>query len=158
MIIKGTKVALLNCTRNPSYIQTVCVLFSHMELSKFDRILQSLAALDDISWSGDVHSYQVSVMNAVLEVRSCRADITHLIMARTVKSFEGKSKTVQYKIAEIFNSGVAIDETLNLYDIVQSVCTDIATVGDTKKSMNSITDDVNVISAATDIRNLSAGS
>ena len=116
--IKGTKAALLNCTRNPSYVQAVCVLFNHMELSKFDRILQSLAALDDISWSGDVHNYQVSVMNAVREVRSCRVNITHLILACIVKSFEGKSKTVQYKIAEKINSGVAIDETLNIYDNV----------------------------------------
>jgi hypothetical protein len=113
-----------------------------MELSKFDRILPSLTALDEISWSGDVHGYQVGVMNAIHEVRACRANITHLILARIVKSFEGKSKTVQYKIAEIINSGVETDDTLNLYDIVQSICTDIATVGDTKKSVNSILDEV----------------
>ena len=49
---------------------------------------------------------------------------------------------MQYKIAEIINSGVVIDESLNIFDIIQSICSDIATVGDTKGQVNSITDDV----------------
>ena len=140
MVIKGSKASLLSCVRNPSYVQAIYVLVNHMELSKFERILRALNSLDGLAWKGDVHEYQVDVMNAVREVRSCQANITHLILARIVKSFEGQSKTVQYTIAEIINSGVAIDDTLNLYDIVQSVCADIATVGDTKQAVNSIMD------------------
>ena len=80
-------------------------------------------------------------MNAVREIRACQANMTHLILSRIVKSFEGKSKTIQYKVVEIINSGVDIDETLNLYDIIHSICYDIATVGDTKQSVNSIVDE-----------------
>ena len=39
MVIKGTNAALLNCIRNPAYVQTICVLFNHMGPSGVDRIL-----------------------------------------------------------------------------------------------------------------------
>jgi hypothetical protein len=141
MVIKGIKAALLNCVKNPSYVQAMCVLMHRMEMSRFERISQALSGLDYIQWKGDARTYQVDVMNAVREIRACQANMTHLILSRIVKSFEGKSKTVQYKVAEIINSGVDIDETLNLYDIIHSICYDIATVGDTKQSVNSIVDE-----------------
>jgi hypothetical protein len=55
-----------------------------------------------------------------------------------MKAFEGKSRSVQYKIATIINSGVAIDDTLNVYDIIQSICSDMATVGDVKTTVNQV--------------------
>lgn len=102
-----------------------------MEMSRFERTSQALSGLDYIQWKGVARTYQVDVMNAMREIRACQANMTHLILSRIVKSFEGKSKTIQYKVVEIINSGVDIDETLNLYDIIQSICYDIATVGDT---------------------------
>ena len=72
------------------------------------------------------------------ELDNTGATITHLIMCQLMKSFEGKSKTVQFKIAEDFNMhkmDVSSPE-INLYDMymVQGYCADlaIATVGESK--------------------------
>jgi hypothetical protein len=142
MVVKGSKSSLLTCVMFPSYVQAVCVMISHMDISKYDRIIRAIFGLDQLTFNGDVHVFQVKAMSVIREVRASKANITHLILTRLMRAFEGKSKTVQYKIAEIINSGVEIDETLNLYDIIQSLCSDIATVGDVKASVNSVTDDV----------------
>ena len=113
-----------------------------MNISKYDRITRSIFALDGLKYQGDVHKFQIAAMDAIREVRATKANITHLILTRLMKAFEGKSKTVQYKIAEIINSGEEIDETLNLFDIIQSLCSNIATVGDVKNTVNSVMDDV----------------
>ena len=47
-----------------------------------------------------------------------------------MKSFEGKSKTVQFKIAQDFNKMDVGHPEINLYDMVQGYCADLATVGD----------------------------
>ena len=141
MIVKGTKCALLMHVRFPSYVQGVCILINHIDISKYDRITKSIFAMDKLVFQGDVHKFQVQAMEAIRELRSSKANMTHLILTRLMKAFDGKSKTVQYRIAEIINSGVEIDETLNLFDIIQSLCSDIATVGDVKAVVNSITDE-----------------
>ena len=142
MVVKGSKAGIITCVMFPSYIQAVCVLVEHMNISKYDRITRSIFALDQLSYQGDVHKFQVAAMDAIREVRATRANITHLILTRLMKAFEGKSKTVQYKIADIINSGESIDESLNLFDIIQSICSDIATVGDVKSTVNSVMDDI----------------
>ena len=49
-----------------------------------------------------------------------------------MKSFEGKSKAVQFKIAEDSNKMDVNSPEVNLYDMVQGYCADLATVGDSK--------------------------
>ena len=49
-----------------------------------------------------------------------------------MKSFEGKSKAVQFKIAEDFNKMDVNSPEINLYDMVQGYCADLATVGESK--------------------------
>ena len=49
-----------------------------------------------------------------------------------MKVFDGKSKTVQFKIADDFNKMDVDDPDINLYDLVQGYCADLATVGDSK--------------------------
>ena len=53
-----------------------------------------------------------------------------------MKAFDhdGRSKTVQFKIAEDFNRLDLDDENMyiNLYDLVQSYCANLATVDDSK--------------------------
>ena len=66
------------------------------------------------------------------ELDNTRATITHLIMSQLMKSFEGKSKAVQFKIAEDFNKMDVNSPEVNLYDMVQGYCADLATVGDSK--------------------------
>ena len=50
-------------------------------------------------------------------------------MIKLVKAFDGKSKAIQFKIADDFNNKV-IDESLNVFDLVQKYCADLASVGD----------------------------
>ena len=142
MVVKGSKSGIITCVLFPSYIQAVCVLVEHMNISKYDRITRSIFALDRLTYTGDVHKFQVSAMDVIREVRATKANITHLILTRLMKAFEGKSKTVQYKIADIINLGQTIDESLNLFDIIQSICSDIATVGDVKSTVNSVLDEL----------------
>ena len=106
MVVKGSKGAIITCVLFPSYVQAVCVLVEHMNISKYDRITKSIFALDRLVYNGDVHKFQVSAMEAIKEVRASKANITHLILTRLMKAFEGKSKTVQYKIAEVIISGI----------------------------------------------------
>ena len=162
MVVKGSKTSLLTCVMFPSYVQAICVLINHMDISKYDRITRSIFDLDKLVYTGDVHAFQVTAMNVIREVRASKANMTHLILTRLMKAFEGKSKAVQYKIAEIINSGVEINETLNLFDIIQSLCSDIATVGDVKLMSSFLLIQLwknrSVISVSTSTRRLTAGS
>ena len=51
-------------------------------------------------------------------------------MCQLMKAFEGKSKTVQFKIAEDISRLDLDDPNINLYDLVQGYCADLATMGD----------------------------
>ena len=68
------------------------------------------------------------------ELDTTRASVTHLIMTlcQLMKAFDGKSKAVQFKIADDFNKMDVDHPDINLYDVVQGYCADIATVGDSK--------------------------
>ena len=48
-------------------------------------------------------------------------------------AFDGKTKSIQYKIASDINSQV-VDDSLNVYDLIQGYCADIAAVGDGRQS------------------------
>ena len=50
MVVKGSKSAILTCVMFPSYIQAVCVLVEHMNISRYDRITRSIFALDRLVW------------------------------------------------------------------------------------------------------------
>ena len=57
MVVKGSKAALLMCVMAPSYVQAVCVLVNHMDISKYDRITRSIFNLDQLTYVGDVHTF-----------------------------------------------------------------------------------------------------
>jgi hypothetical protein len=46
----------------------------------------------------------------------------------------GRSKAIQYRIADDINH-LQIDDNLNIFDLIQRYCADIASVGDGKKNM-----------------------
>jgi hypothetical protein len=138
MIVKGSKASMLDCVMKPSYVQGVIVLINHMDISKFDRITAAIFRMDRLQYNGDVHAFQIEATQAFKEVTACQANMVHLMLTRLMKAFEGKSRSVQYKIATTINSGVAIDESLNIYDIIQSICSDMATVGDVKNTVNNV--------------------
>ena len=71
-------------------------------------------------------------MNLIVPVDTTQAPVTHLILCQLRKACDGKSKAVQYKIADAFNRMYVDDPNINLYDLVQGYCADLATVGDSK--------------------------
>ena len=57
---------------------------------------------------------------------------------KIMHAFDGKNKSIQYKIASDINSTI-VDDSLNIYDTIQGYCADIAAVGDGRQStVNSI--------------------
>ena len=127
--VKGSRNSLIPCVTFPSYVHAMCVLSKHMDISKTDRILRAIGAWDKLLFKGNVASYQTEVMSLKRELDASGANITHFMMGKIMRSFDGKSKTVQFKIAEDLNTR-QIDETLNVYDLVQTYCADLASVGD----------------------------
>lgn len=133
--VKGSKNALLSCVKFPSYVQAICVLYKHMDISRNDRKLRALEAADRLTYKGDVQVYMVDAVRIIRELKDSKCSMTDYMLTRIIKSFEGKSKTTQYKIAEFINSH-QVDENTNLFDLVQQVCADIASVGDSKAHAN----------------------
>ena len=127
--IKGSKQALLQNVTFPSYVQAVIVLVKHMDMSKMARIGHAFSELDNLTFNGDVHRFQTEFISVKRELDSTQATITHLIMSQLMKAFEGKSKAVQFKIAEDFNKMDVNSPEVNLYDMVQGYCADLETVG-----------------------------
>ena len=96
------------------------------------RIGHAFTGLHNLVFHGDVHRFQSDFLSVKREIVTTRATITHSIMCQLIKSFEGKSKTVQFKIAEDFNKMDVGNPDIYLYDMVQGYCADLATVGDSK--------------------------
>ena len=138
MNVKGSKHSLLASVTFPSYVQAILILDKHMGISKMDRIVRAFSSLDKLTYAGDALKFQTEALGLKRELDLCGANITHYFMCRLMKAFDGKSKTVQFKIASDFNEKV-IDSTLNVYDLVQKYCSELASVGDgTPKQVNVI--------------------
>jgi hypothetical protein len=141
MNVKGTKQALLDNVTFPSYIQGMIVLDKHMNISKMDRIMAAYGTFDDLKWKGNALDFQTTVMTAKRELDLCNAGKEHYVLCKLMRAFDGKSKTIQFAIAEDFNN-LTIDSTLNIHDLVQKYCSMLATVGDgVSASVNMVAED-----------------
>ena len=137
MSVKGGKSILLDCVQWPSYIQAMCILYKHSDISKNDRITRAFNTMDKLTYNGDVQVWQADAMSSVRELFESGASIMHYALSRILASFNGKLKTIQYKIAEDMNSR-EIDNMTNIFDMVQSYATDIASVGDSRHAANAV--------------------
>ena len=61
-------------------------------------------------------------------------------LSRIMKSFDGKSKSLQYKIAQDINAKKN-DEDNNIFDMIQGYCADVASVGDSRLAANFVEED-----------------
>ena len=75
----------------------------------------------NLVFHGDVHRFQSDFLGVKRELDTTGATITHLIMCQLMKPFEGKSKTVQFKIAEDFNKMDVGQPGINLYDMGKAI-------------------------------------
>ena len=146
LAVKGAKNIMLDCVQFPSYVQGIIVLFRHADISKNDRITRAFESMDALSFNGDALVWQSEAMRKTRELFDSGASIMHYVLSRVMKSFDGKLKTIQYKIAEDINRTVINDHT-NVFDMVQSCAADIASVGDSKAPAMQVQTDGNVSSA-----------
>jgi len=103
MSIKGSKQGLLSCVTFPSYVQAVCVLVKHMGISRMSRIMVAFNKLDQLQFTGDTLQFQSLFLAVKRELDNTQANLSHFVMCKLMKAFEGRSKTIQFKIAEDFN-------------------------------------------------------
>ena len=129
MAIKGGKTILLECVQFPSYIQAICVLYRHSDISRNDRIAHAFEGMDSLVFNGDILKWQSDAVRKFRELFDSGASIMHYGLSRVMKSFNGKLKTIQYKIAQDLNSR-EIDEHTNVFDMIQEYAAAVASVGD----------------------------
>ena len=138
MSIKGSKEALGQCVTFPSHvqavIQAVIVLVKHnvMNISKMHRTTAAFEKLESLLYNRDTLQFPSNFLACKGEINTRRATVTHLAMCQLMKASEGKSKTVQSKIVEVFNRLNLDDSHIDLYNLVQGYCADLAIVGDSK--------------------------
>ena len=145
MAIKGSKVVLLDCIKWPSYVCyvcAICALYKHCDISWTDHIVRAFDSMDKLSYNGDAHQWQADAMSSIRELFDSGASMMHYSLCRILRSFNGKLKTIQYRIAEDMN-GQEINDKTNIYDMVQKYATDIASVADSKSLVNLANDDDN---------------
>ena len=75
MNIKGSKASLLECVAFPSYVQAICVLHKHMDISKSDRKTQAFASMDKLQLKTDVKSWHIEAISAVQELLDSKCTI-----------------------------------------------------------------------------------
>ena len=130
MGMEGSKQALPQCVTFPSYVQAVIVLVRHMLISRMRRIGHAFSGLHDQSlfFHGDVLRFQSGFLAVKRELDTTRASVAHLAICQLMKAFDGKSKTVPFKIADGF---IKIDldvPNINPCGLVQGYCAGLATV------------------------------
>ena len=98
-------------------------------------------SLEMLNYHGDVHAYEVDAMKKIHEFFEAKVSIEDAILMRVMNSFEGKSKTIQHKIADDINSPEGITEDTNVFDMVHGYCRALATVGDGKSHSITVVND-----------------
>ena len=134
MCVKGSKNVLLQCVKFPSYIQGMCILFKHCDISRNDRISRSFDDMDTLSFDGDAQRWEIDAISRVRNLYESGGQMVHYALSRVMKSFDGKLKHVQYKIAEDMNN-MEIDDNTNIFDMLQGYASLIASVGDSKSAV-----------------------
>lgn len=135
--LKGSKAHLLRSVTMPSYVQAICVLAKHIDLSRNDRKTKAFEAMRKLELKGDVHEWQIQAVAALGELQDSKCTILDFALICVMDSLGGKSKTMQYKVAEDINK-MEINDSTNVYDMIQNYAAAIASVGDAKpKPVNS---------------------
>ena len=137
----GSKSVLLDCTQDQSYIQGMCLLYKHCDISRNDRIHNAFNGMDSFRFKASAQEWAITSITAVKELFDSRASLLHYCLTRVMHSLDGKHKTVQYKIAEDLNA-LSADDDVNIYDLIQTYASMIASVGEsTPKPALAIQDD-----------------
>ena len=126
-LIKGPKAVILDSVSFPSYIQGICLLVKHCEINKNDCIQKAFQGVDGIELKDDAMSWATTSMARIKELLDSRAGITHYILKSLMTSLDGKSKTMQAKIAEDM-AALDPDDEINIYDLLQTYATQLSSI------------------------------
>ena len=127
-LVKGSKAVILDSVSFPSYIQGICLLVKHCEINRNNRIQKAFQGVDTIELKDDAMSWATTSMVRIKELLDSRAGITHYILKSLMGSLDGKSKTVQAKIAEDM-AALDPDDEVNIYDLLQTYATQLSSIG-----------------------------
>ena len=75
----------------------------------------------------------------IRELTAAKCTVVDYFLHKMMRAFDGKNKSIQYKVANDMNSMVT-DRDSNIYDTIQRYCADIAAVGDSRQSQVHIVD------------------
>ena len=98
----------------------------------------AFSRLQNLFFHGDVLRFQSDFLAVKHELDTTWASITHLVICQLIKAFDGKSKTVQLKIADDFTMIILDDPNINVYDLVQGYRADLATLGDSTRKCHAV--------------------
>ena len=70
--------------------------------------------LEQMNYHGDVYAYKVGSMKKIREVFEAKVTIEDVILMRAMRSFEGKSRTIQPKITDDINLPEGITENTSV--------------------------------------------
>ena len=138
----GTKRCVIECVKEHSYIQGMCLLYKHCDITRNDRISRAFTGMDNIRFGGDAQVWATTCIMSHRELHDSKASMRHYSLQKIMHSLDGKAKTVQYRIAEDMNA-LSADDTINIYDLIQEYASMIASVGDSSpKPVMGVQDDL----------------
>ena len=105
-----------------------------MILAIADRISRSFDDMNTLSFDGDAQRWETDAISRVRNLYESGGKICHYALSRIMKSFDGKLKHVQYRIAEDVNN-MEIDDNINIFDMLQGYASLIASVRDSKAAV-----------------------
>ena len=138
----GTKRCVIECVKEHSYIQVMCLLYKHCDITRNDRISRAFTGMVNIRFGGDAQAWATTCIMSHRELHDSKASMRHHSLEKIMHSVDGKAKTVHYRIAEDMNA-LSADDTINIYDLIQEYASMIASVGDSSpKPVMGVQDDL----------------
>ena len=110
-----------------------------MDLAKSGREVDAFNQMDKLEHKGDVQQWQIDSVTYITDLLDSKATIMDYVLHCVMKSLAGKSKTIQYRIADDINKN-EINDATNIFDVIQDYATAMATVGDGKSKPTNFID------------------
>ena len=84
--------------------------------------------MDKLQLKNDVKAWHIEAITAIQELFDSKCTIMDYALMCVMKSLAGKSKTIQYKVADDINNNTITDAT-NVFDMIQGYSAAMASVG-----------------------------
>ena len=117
--VKGIKSELLSSVMFPSYVQGMIVLYKHMEINRTDRKVRTFSQAEALTFDGDVQKFQIKATCMIRELCAAKCTLMDYALHKVMRAFDGKNKSIQYKIASDINN-MTIDGDTNICDMIQA--------------------------------------